>query len=132
MMPWTVRVLSTLRKMRSSSGVSRILFVELAALRLAAPSSPSAGPTSISPWSTTGRNTMSIEGIFFSMIGHSSTILMPSIRMKSALRGEKLSRSHSTVSAGAKWYSPSRHRKTLNTVWEIWTWIASLRSLAVM
>ena len=130
-MAWTVRVPSTLRKIRSSSGVRRILLVELAALRLAAPSS-SAGPTSIMAASTTGRNTMSIEGIFFSMIGHSSTILMPSIRMKSALRGEKLSRSHSTVSAGAKWYSPSRQRKTLKTVCEIWTWIASLRSLAVM
>ena len=108
------------------------MLVELAALRLAAPSSPLGGPTSIIPASTTGRNTMSIDGIFFSMMGHSSTIRIPSIRMKSALKGEKLSRSHSTVLAGAKWYSPSRQRKTLNTVWEIWTWIASLRSLAVM
>jgi hypothetical protein len=36
---------------------------------------------------------MSMEGIFFSMIGHSSTILIPSIRMKSALIGLKFSRS---------------------------------------
>jgi hypothetical protein len=36
---------------------------------------------------------MSIEGIFFSMMGHSSTIRMPSMRMKSALMGAKLSRS---------------------------------------
>ena len=93
MIPCTVRVPSTLRKMRSSSGVKRILLVELAALRLAVPSSLSALPTSIIPASTTGRKTMSMDGIFFSMMGHSSTIRIPSIRMKSALRGLKFSRS---------------------------------------
>jgi hypothetical protein len=36
---------------------------------------------------------MSMEGIFFSMMGHSSTIRIPSMRMKSALMGLKLSRS---------------------------------------
>ena len=67
--------------------------MELAALRLTAPSSPLAEPTSIIPASTTGRNTMSMDGIFFSMMGHSSTIRIPSMRMKSALMGMKLSRS---------------------------------------
>ena len=36
---------------------------------------------------------MSMEGIFFSMMGHSSTIRIPSMRMKSALMGVKFSRS---------------------------------------
>ena len=36
---------------------------------------------------------MSMDGIFFSMMGHSSTIRIPSIRMKSALIGTKFSRS---------------------------------------
>ena len=36
---------------------------------------------------------MSNDGIFFSMMGHSSTIRMPSMRMKSALMGLKFSRS---------------------------------------
>ncbi len=36
---------------------------------------------------------MSNEAIFFSMIGHSSTIRMPSMRMKSVLMGAKFSRS---------------------------------------
>ena len=47
----------------------------------------------MSDGSTTGRNTMSKEGIFFSMMGHSSTIRIPSIRMKSVLMGTKFSRS---------------------------------------
>ena len=36
---------------------------------------------------------MSKVGIFFSMIGHSSTIRIPSMRMKSVLMGTKFSRS---------------------------------------
>ena len=75
---------------------------------------------------------MSMEGIFFSMMGHSSTIRIPSMRMKSALMGVKLSRSKSTVSVGAKWYSPSLQRNTRKTICETWTWRASLRSLGVM
>ena len=95
MMPCTVRVPSTLRKTRSSSRLRRILLEALAALclalagarRLARP------PTSIVLGSTAVRNTMSIDGIFFSMMGHSSTIRIPSMRMKSALMGAKFSRS---------------------------------------
>ncbi len=94
MIPCTVWVPSTLRKIRSSSGVRRILFEELAAERLRSlPSSSAPPPTSIEFGSTAGLKTMSIDGIFFSMIGHSSTILIPSIRMKSALIGLKFSRS---------------------------------------
>ena len=58
-----------------------------------ADSSGSLAPTWIIEGSTTGRKTMSNVGIFFSMMGHSSTIRIPSIRMKSALIGLKFSRS---------------------------------------
>ena len=93
MIPWTVRTPSTLRKTRSSSAASRILPVELATFTSPLPSGELPAPTSISVASTTGRNTSSSDGIFFSMIGHSSTIRMPSIRMKSVLIGTKFSRS---------------------------------------
>jgi diguanylate cyclase (GGDEF)-like protein len=43
------------------------------------------------------------ERIRRSMMGHSSTILAPSIRMVSAPTGAKCSRSYSTCSVGAKW-----------------------------
>ena len=98
-MPCTVRVPSTLRKIALLvRGSRRILLDALAGrlgprvreLDLGPSSSP---PTSISAGSTTGRKTMSIDGIFFSMMGHSSTIRIPSMRMKSALMGAKLSRS---------------------------------------
>ena len=96
MMACTVRTPSTLRKTRSSSGARRIRPVErrgAAAPLGAAAVGARPAPTSISAGSTTGRNTMSKEGIFFSMIGHSSTIRIPSIRMKSVLMGAKFSRS---------------------------------------
>ena len=46
--------------------------------------------------------TLSKEGIFFSMMGHSSSIRMPSIRMLSAAMGVTFSRSYSTASWGSK------------------------------
>ena len=61
----------------------------LAARRARCPPSPRSH-LDLSVGSTAGLKTMSMEGIFFSMIGHSSTIRIPSIRMKSALIGAEV------------------------------------------
>ena len=90
MMACTVRVPSTRRKISSSWEPRRILLDAPAGGSM--PSPPS-GAISTIDCSTTGRNTMSKDGIFFSMMGHSSTIRIPSMRMKSALMGVKFSRS---------------------------------------
>ena len=52
-----------------------------------------------------------MDGTFFSMSGHSSTMRMPSMRMLSALMGMTNSLSYSTLSRVSKWYSPSFQRK---------------------
>ena len=81
------------------------------------PESKSTSSTSSPPTTTISapvdfrRNTMADERMRFSMIGHSSIIRAPSIRIDSALIGTTLSRSYSIVVSCEKWYSPSFHRK---------------------